>query len=94
MVKISSYYGNSASAENNAKVVTLPNGDKVWFSYETMVAYMNGETMERKVIKNYWGTTTGKHLNAIDGGDKEAKAKRVDTETLNAFAKACQEMVA
>ena len=82
MVSISSYYGNSASAENNAKVVRV-NGATFYFSYETLVAVNAGEGT--KVIKNYWGPTTGKHLNAIDGGDKEAKANRMDTDEFDAY---------
>ena len=84
MVKITSYYGNSASAENNAKVVTVL-GNKFYFSYETLVAFYNAESGERKVVENLWGPTTGKHLNAIDGGDKQAKAERVSQDELNEF---------
>lgn len=40
-----------------------------WFSYQTLVAFqrIGGK---RYVRENVWGTTTGKHLNAIDGGNK------------------------
>lgn len=57
------------------------NGNVFWFSYETLVAFkkIGGE---RVVRKNDWSTTTGKHLNAIDGGDKEAKAARVTKEVF------------
>ena len=34
-----------------------------WFSYKTLVAFrINGEF---HILKNYWSTTTGKHLNWI-----------------------------
>jgi hypothetical protein len=67
MITITSYYGNSASAENNAKRVSVA-GTSFFFSYETLVAVrnMNGT----RVVQNQWGPTTGKHLNAIDGGNK------------------------
>jgi hypothetical protein len=48
----------------------------LWFSYETPVAYLApGE--ERQVSENVWSATTSRHLNDIDGGTKEAKARRV-----------------
>lgn len=80
MVSLSSYYGNSPTSENNAKYVKF-NGITLYFSYETLVAVeANGKTV---VIKNYWGPTTGKHLNAIDGGSKEAKEARFDNDDFN-----------
>lgn len=54
------------------------NGDEYWFSYNTLVAFrINGEF---HIIKNYWGTTTGKHLNWICND----KSIREDYETFNA----------
>ena len=78
MVSITSYYGNSASAQNNAKVVTT-NGVKFYYSYETIVAV---EPLNAALIirQNDWSTTTGRHLNAIDGGSKAAKAQRLSSE--------------
>jgi hypothetical protein len=47
----------------------------IWFSYRTPVAFsLHGETIVRR---NDWGTTTGRHLNEIDGG---ATDKRVSGE--------------
>jgi len=44
----------------------------VYFSYHTPVAYYtNGSGSV--VRENEWGPTTGKHLNAIDSGDKESR---------------------
>ena len=48
----------------------------VWFSYETPIAFKNGTWSTLVVSENVWGPTTGKHLNYIDGGDKEAKATK------------------
>lgn len=57
--------------------LTTPKGDtlRVWYSYQTPVAFaLNGK---RTVRENQWSTTTGRHLNAIDGGSVEARAARV-----------------
>jgi len=48
----------------------------VWYSYQTPVAFrVSGHPIV--VRRNDWGPTTGKHLNAIDGGNK---SDRVDSE--------------
>ena len=53
-------------------------GNKYWFSYDTLVAFkINGEF---HITKNYWGTTTGKHLNWINNDHKI----REDADTFNA----------
>ena len=58
----------------------------VWFSYDTPIAFkVYGQP--RVVRENIWSTTTGKHLNAIDGGTKTAKAERVSSEDFNAALK-------
>jgi hypothetical protein len=59
----------------NALVFDL--GDlRVWFSYKTPVAFsfLGGPPWVRQ---NEWGPTTGKHLNAIDGGSPAAKRQRL-----------------
>ena len=53
----------------------------VWFSYDTPIAFRSSG--ERVVRENVWGPTTGKHLNVIDGGTKEAKERRVSSEDFN-----------
>jgi hypothetical protein len=70
-------YGNYSSGNYGAHalVFSLPNGIDVYFSYKTPVAFRNnGHVIVRQ---NDWGPTTGKHLNAIDGGDKDAKNRRL-----------------
>lgn len=53
-------------------------GDRYWFSYNTLVAFqIRGEF---HIVRNYWGTCTGKHLNWIDAD----KSIREDQETFNA----------
>jgi len=50
----------------------------VFFSYRTPVAY-SLDGAPPVVRRNEWGPTTGKHLNAIDDGDKRS---RVDVDTF------------
>lgn len=53
-------------------------GLTVWFSYKTPIAFCkSGTTVVRQ---NQWGPTTGKHLNAIDGGNKAARIPGPDFE--------------
>ena len=62
-------------------------GITLYFSYETIVAFngvIDGKFGCRVVHKNDWGTTTGKHLNMIDGG---AKDKRVDDKEFEKLYK-------
>jgi hypothetical protein len=64
-------------ASNFTKVCTP--GYTLWFSYTTCIAfreiaYQMGPAV---VSENAWSTTTGKHLNAIDGGGPAAKKARL-----------------
>lgn len=73
-------FGNGRNAR--AVILSAPNGDtlKLWYSYATCVAFaFNGA---RTVSENQWSNTTGRHLAAIDGGDKSAKRARVDSDTF------------
>ena len=47
----------------------------LWYSYRTIVAFRKGWGGPLIVRQNDWGPTTGKHLNAIDGGDKAARVE-------------------
>ena len=53
-------------------------GNMYWYSYDTLVAFKIGG--EFHIVKNYWGTTTGKHLNWIN----DNKGIREDLETFDA----------
>lgn len=46
-------------------------GLRLEFSYETVIAFLGPDDSAVRV--NDWGPTTGKHLNAIDGGDKASR---------------------
>jgi hypothetical protein len=53
----------------------------VWYSYQTPVAFSR-DGCTPTVRWNDWGRTTGKHLNAIDGGDKGARVTGAHFEAL------------
>ena len=81
-----SVYGNYASSNYGAHALRFDvAGDTFWFSYKTLVAFQKGHG-PCVVRENDWGNTTGKHLNAIDGGDKKARVSGTVFEKL--FAKA------
>lgn len=72
-------YGNYSSSNYGVNSLVFEDGrNSFWFSYETLVAFrINGEF---HIVKNYWGPTTGKHLNWINGN----KDKRETMEEFNA----------
>ncbi len=50
-----------------------------WYSGKTVVAFqVDGQP--RVVRENVWGPTAGKHLNAIDNGDKASRLDGADFE--------------
>lgn len=68
-----------SKSDANLTRVTL-GSTTFWFSYETVVAInTDGNTY---VSENQWSASTGKHLSAIDGGSKEAKARRLPHENI------------
>lgn len=70
--------GSSKNYGLNALTSTTPQGDQFWYSYKTLVAFKrNGQSVVCR--QNDWGTTTGKHLNAIEPNKK----LRVDEATFN-----------
>lgn len=66
---ISVYCENTTGA--NAICVSFNNAD-LYFSYRTPVA-IRAPGLGLLVRQNDWGPTTGKHLNAIDGGRKSSR---------------------
>jgi len=72
--------------ENISVDSTVPNMTVVvigaltfWFSYKTVIA-AKAPGFGRIVSENYWGTTTGKHINSIDGNNKKARLKSDEFE--------------
>lgn len=74
-------YGNYSSDNYGAHSLRVSvGGVDVWFSYSTPVAFRtNGKQVVRQ---NDWGSTTGKHLNWIDGGDKASRVPAAEFERL------------
>ena len=57
------------SIQFDGKLTTVYTEDETfWFSYNALVAFRIGP--HKWVCENQWGTTTGKHLNMIDKGEK------------------------
>lgn len=75
-------YGNYSSDNYGAHALCVTVGPvTVWYSYKTPVAFrVNGH--ERVVRVNSWRQTTGKHLNAIDGGAKKSRVSSEDFKRL------------
>lgn len=73
-------YGNYSSDNYGAHALRFVVGDlSVWFSYKTPVAFSH-PTTGRVVRQNDWSTTSGKHLNAIDGGNKKGRVSGKEFE--------------
>lgn len=87
MAKLPSFdtYGNYSNSNYGAHALVFSDaqGNRYWFSYKTLVAFCGDHG--RKVRQNDWGPTTGKHLNAIDGGDKKNRLPAAEFEA--AFAR-------
>lgn len=68
-----STYGNYSSDNYGAHALRVDFDNlTLWYSYKTVVAFRGGG-YPRQVRQNSWGPTTGKHLNAIDGGEKSSR---------------------
>ena len=66
-------YGNYTNENYGAHCLRFCIGSlSVWYSYKTPVAFYHPST-GKVVRENDWSTTTGKHLNAIDGGQKKSR---------------------
>lgn len=72
---------------DNARVVRVGRV-RLWFSYQTLVAFQI-DTQPLTVRKNKWGSITGKHLNLIDGGNKESRVSRTKFDGLLTYALTC-----
>lgn len=70
------------SQGTNSTGVTVGDLD-LYFSYKTVIAFCKAGS-PCVVRANDWGPTTGHHLTSIDGGKKEAKAKRLPSADFEA----------
>lgn len=77
-------YGDYSSDNYGANSIAIRMGTRtVYYSYNTVVAFRGTNSKGKDfdcVSQNRWGTTTGKHLNWIDGGDKKS---RLDKEEFD-----------
>lgn len=75
-----SNYGNYSSDNYGVHtlVFTDSNKNRWWFSYETLIAFKINN--EFHIIKNYWGSTTGKHLNWINSNKKIREDEKIFNE--------------
>ena len=71
-------YNTSQSYVKSRASKWSANGVIFYKSYDTIIAF---KTMDNllKVCENCWSSTTGKHLNWLDGGNKK---NRLDRETF------------
>lgn len=74
-----SNYGNYSSDNYGAHSLKVSFDTlDLYYSYETVVAFnFKGNFV---VSENCWGSTTGKHLNWIDNGDKKNRVTREQFE--------------
>ena len=80
MTELPSFENYMGNGRDNALSFSLAGVD-VYFSYRTPVAFRaEGRLVVRE---NTWGPTTGKHLNAIDGGSPERKKARVSGDEFS-----------
>ena len=73
-------YGNYSSSNygGHTQGFTDNYNNDYYFSYDTLVAFRSRNT-GLVIMENYWGNTTGKHLNWIN----RDHSIRVDSETFN-----------
>jgi len=55
-----------------------------YMSYSTLVGFEDVDG-SLYVSENLWSTTTGRHLNSIDGGDKKNRLKRDHFEKIVSY---------
>lgn len=80
-------YGNYKSENYGFHSIMMTIGQlELYFSYKTIIAFFTPKT-GTIVSENLWGKTTGKHLNWIDGGNKERRMNREE------FEKKLEEMI-
>ena len=83
MPTISSYYGDANSGLSLANMVSL-GGTDFYFSFDRIVAIRCDNVL---TVIEHSPEITVHHLNAIDGGSQEAKAKRVSKDMFDEFLK-------
>ena len=73
-----SSYGDYSSDNYGVNSLAIRLGTiTLYYSYKTIVAYRDYQD-GLIVHENDWRTTTGKHLNWLDGGDKKSRLNDTD----------------
>jgi len=67
-------YGDYSSKNYGSSRAVQIGSLTLYFSYDTVVAFKDGINLI--VSENCWSTTTGRHLNCIDGGRKKDRLPR------------------
>ena len=77
-----SSYGKYSSDNYGVNALRVNLGTiTLYYSYQTIVAYR--DIQDGLVVHvNDWGTTTGKHLNWLDDGDKKYRLMRNEFEKM------------
>jgi len=79
-------YGEYASFNYGAHCVAMQIGSlDLYFSYDTVVAFSDGHGF--RISKNYWGPTTGKHLNWINPNKKMRLDSKIFDQELDQLLK-------
>ena len=74
-------YGDYSGSYGSHCMAVEVLGITIYYLYKTPIAF-DAPGMGRYVRENDWGPTTGKHLNAIDGGDKKNRVSGEKFEEL------------
>lgn len=78
-------YAPDGKIKVNAHAFIDLKGNEFFFSYQTLIAFrpVKGAFADICIVRqNEWGTTTGKHLGWIDGGQKATRVARAEFELL------------
>lgn len=83
-------YGNYSSNNYGAHCMAIKVGERtIYFSYDTPIAFIGqnskGKLWGLTVCRNIWGSTTGKHLNAINPNHKTRLEREKFKEELTEF---------
>ena len=82
-------YGRYSSANYGANSLAIKLGARtIYYSYDTIVAFSGTNSKGVYfdcIIKNYWGSTTGKHLNFINPDKKIRLDKKEFENQLKEF---------
>jgi hypothetical protein len=75
-------YGNYSSDNYGVNSLSVSLGTiTLYYSYKTIIAYE--DIQDGLVVReNDWSTTTGKHLNWLDGGYKEQRKSSAEFEAM------------